>query len=219
MTDETIKDTPEEQDPPLIEKKRFLGQIIDNKYTGVMEYYDDDKNLVAQEAFDKGVLHGESRKYDLFHHLKEKITYKEGELHGPAEFYKNGIPLMHTNYAEGKQQGETTLYDEAGMVRSRIQYAQGLRHGTSMSYDSLGRVQQVLHYTQDLLDGPLLAYYPSGSLMESGNYEHGKRQGEFKSYHENGVVQKILIFEKGRQMYPPQFFDINGYPLVTGIEK
>jgi antitoxin component YwqK of YwqJK toxin-antitoxin module len=214
MTDEQTK---EELTPPIVDNKRFVGETIDHQFCGVIEFYDDEKNLIAEQTFDKGVLHGESRKYDRFHKLTEKLTYHEGHLQGPAEFYKNDTPTMKANFSEGKQDGETILYDEAGMVQSRIQFAHGLRQGTLISYDPLGRVQQIQNYVQDLLEGPMTTYFPSGSLMEAGEYVQGKKQGEFISYYENGVVQQILVFDRGRQLYPPQLFDINGYPRLSGI--
>ena len=103
-------------------------------------------------------------------------------------------------------------------MSARVQFVQGLKQGTMISYDPLGRVRQIFNYAQDILEGPMMAYYPNGSLMESGNYVQGKKQGEFISYYENGIVRQILVFEEGRMLYPPQFFDVNGYALPRGVE-
>jgi antitoxin component YwqK of YwqJK toxin-antitoxin module len=216
MTDERTK---EELDPPIVGNKRLVGKTIDHQFSGIIESYDDDKNLISEQTFDKGILHGESRKYDSFHKLTEKLTYQEGRPQGPAEFYKNGIPLLKTNFSEGKQEGEAIFYDEAGMVHARVQFVKGLKHGTLISYDQMGRVQQIMNYFQDLLEGPTTTYFPSGSLMDAGNYVQGQKQGEFVSYYENGIVRQILVFDEGRQLYPPQLYDMNGYPTSTGIAR
>lgn len=214
MTDKIKK---EEKDPPIVDNKRFVGKIIDHQLCGIMEYYDDDKNLIAQLTFDKGIPHGEALKYDQFHRLTEKLTYKAGKLDGPAEFYQNGTPTLQTNFSEGKQDGEAIFYDEAGLIHARVQFAQGLKNGSMISYDQFGRIQRIMHYVQDLLEGPMANYYPNGSLIDAGNYVQGKKQGEFISYYENGIIRQILVFDEGRQLYAPQLFDMNGYPTSTGI--
>ncbi|MBP9692066.1 MAG: toxin-antitoxin system YwqK family antitoxin, partial [Alphaproteobacteria bacterium] len=161
---------------------------------------------------------GESLSYDEKQNLKEKITFHEGLSHGPAEFYKNGQPLMFTQFYKGKQHGETVFFDEAGMVTGRVQYEMGEKHGQSIAYDRMGRIQRIDNYQMGLLEGPSLAYYPNGSLLESGMYIQGLREGEFRSYYENGVVRQILTFDRGRLVRKPQLFDAQGFPTSLGIE-
>lgn len=197
---------------------RFLGDMVNNKMNGVLEKYDENKNLTSSSRYQNGVLHGESRTYDSAQNLKQKMTYSEGAPNGPAEFYKNGIPMMHTNFSNGNQHGEATLYDEAGMIRARIQYNQGKKHGTSISYDTQGRVQRVLHYHNGNLDGPHLSYYPSGAILESGNYVQGRKEGEFKTYYEDGALKKILVYDGGRLVRAPLLFDKEGAPMPAGIQ-
>jgi antitoxin component YwqK of YwqJK toxin-antitoxin module len=204
--------------PPISGEKRFVGQKIDHKMEGVLEHYDENGMLLASQSFEKGVLHGESLRYDTKQRLKEKITFHEGVPHGPAEFYKEGRPLMLTHFQRGKHQGETVHFDETGMIRGRIQYEEGKKYGQSITYDTLGRVKRIVHYQNDLLEGPSLTYYPNGSPLETGMYIQGLREGEFRSFYENGAVRQILTFEKGRLIRKPQFFDAQGTPTSRGIE-
>lgn len=213
------KKASEEHPPSPPEKQRFVGTTIDHKRCGVMESYDDDGNLIAKQTLDHGLFHGESLKYDKFNKITEKLTYHTGKLQGPAEFYKNGIPLLQTQFFEGKQEGEAIFYDEAGVVSARVQFTQGLKQGTMIAYDPLGRIRQVLNYVQDVLEGPMSSYYPNGCLMDAGNYVQGQKQGEFRSYYENGVIRQILVFDAGRMIYAPQLFDTNGYPTSHGVES
>ena len=108
MTNPEQEET-EEKPSPISEKQKFIGQTIDNQLCGVMEFYDDEENLIANQTFDKGLLQGESFKYDQFHKITEKLTYQAGKLEGPAEFYNNGTPLLQTHFSEGKQKNSKSF--------------------------------------------------------------------------------------------------------------
>mgnify|MGYP000125418936 CR=1 FL=1 len=64
------------QEPPPFQKKRFLGQKIDGQLHGVLEQYGDNEQLLSHQSFEKGILHGEARRYEASQQLKEKINYK-----------------------------------------------------------------------------------------------------------------------------------------------
>lgn len=185
--------------------------VVDGKLQGLVQAHDQEGNLLSHHYYEDGLLQGEARKYDSRQRLRDRVTYLNGEPHGPAEFYQNGRAVMHTHYKFGEHHGETTYYDpNSGMVTARVNHQDGKKHGTAITYDAHGKPQRVLHYVENELDGPAFSYHSDGGVLQEGHYVQGRKHGQFTTYYKNGETRKVEFYENGRQTRKPVFFSPDG---------
>jgi antitoxin component YwqK of YwqJK toxin-antitoxin module len=64
--------------------------------------YRDDGSLLAEETYDRGVLHGPYRDY-----------------------WSNGVVSLEGQYADGQQEGEWRFYNEDGSLREKLYFERG----------------------------------------------------------------------------------------------
>jgi antitoxin component YwqK of YwqJK toxin-antitoxin module len=78
------------------------------------------------------------------------LNYVKGQIHGPAEFFHEGVRVRKSNYKEGLLEGE------------------------SVDFDKQGTIVQTCVYRANVLHGPMRRFWPTGELMEEVVYRNGK---------------------------------------------
>jgi antitoxin component YwqK of YwqJK toxin-antitoxin module len=76
----------------------------------------------------------------------------------------------------------------------------------------------IQQFQMDLLDGQSVTYYPNGKILEIGSYVQGRKHGEFDTFYDTGVLKSRLVFDMGRPVRKPEFFNANGRPMSPGID-
>jgi antitoxin component YwqK of YwqJK toxin-antitoxin module len=72
--------------------------------------------------------------------IMREETYTEGVLHGPVrEYFQGGGKKMEANYVDGRPNGAVRRYHPNGKVENLERYKNRLRHGWWINYDPNGK--------------------------------------------------------------------------------
>ena len=109
---------------------------------------------------------------------KQKIktfgTLINGKLQGQyLEYSENGIPLLITNYKNGKQYGSAKKYYSNGNIHIKGSMKEDLAHGKFVFFYKDGERQSIKNFKDGIYDGYYMEFYPNGAIKIKGNYEAG----------------------------------------------
>ena len=114
-----------DEDGLLYAKGNYIRTLKDS----IWKYFNN-KRIVGQEEFSKGVKNGRS------------IT-----------FFEDGKPALESNWLNGVQNGVTRSFYPSGNKKSEVMYKDGKRNGVSLVYYESGLQEIVGHYIDDNADG------------------------------------------------------------------
>ena len=99
--------------------------------------------------------------------------YVQGKLEGKSLTYDNAGQLTSMlHFVAGELHGIVEFYSQGDCVR-RANYKQGALEGESLDFNRHGEIVQRSSYRSNLLDGYLLRYWPGGKIMERTLYSKG----------------------------------------------
>lgn len=123
------------------------GKLVDRKREGEWLYYHQDSDSIM---------------------LIE--NYRNDSLNGLQKtFYPNGQLAEKTEYLEGKQHGESFIYNEEGKVTKYYNYRNGQLHGQAIIYNAEGEKLQEGQYVEGKKSGTW-KYYSDGKLEKEENF-------------------------------------------------
>ena len=104
------------------------GNYDHGKKNGVWEYFYDDGIITLKSTYNKGVLEGESTRYDLKGNIIAILNYKNGRLTGEQTyFYSTDRPLSKGNMVNGKEEGNWQYYSPNGDIIGNVKYKNGIQ--------------------------------------------------------------------------------------------
>ncbi|MBL7963272.1 MAG: toxin-antitoxin system YwqK family antitoxin [Flavobacteriales bacterium] len=140
-------------------KKEIEGQVVNGEREGTWLYFNEDGSVQIQVIYERGAFIRERRMNGVFkeyyddEQVKEEVTYKNGEKHGPfTEYHANGKWAMRTvppdvergypadqervlqgqtkkregTYKNGQLEGEVKEYDEKGKLVRKLAFVNGM---------------------------------------------------------------------------------------------
>lgn len=139
---------------------------------------------------------GEFLKYNANDHLRERMNYKDGQLHGLYEKYSMvKEELMVTErgyYTNGKKDSLWTRFHFGTTQPMTVtHYKNGDKNGVEKQYNKDGVVTLESHFKDNQLNGPWKRFYDNGVLRDEATMENGKEVGERRSYYESGALQSL----------------------------
>jgi antitoxin component YwqK of YwqJK toxin-antitoxin module len=146
----------------------------------------------------------------VIHDEAGKVTHETnmlgGALHGETVLYSHDRIVARLQFQNGKQEGESTYYDDAGLMTMKGAYHDGHQHGETTYFDPNGKIVRKAQYEGGQLHGRLTDYYPaSGKAREVSHYKLGLLDGEFLRFAPDGKLEERLCYRKGRKVpCPPQ---------------
>lgn len=101
------------------------------------------------------------------------VYYKNGELHGPIEFSKEGLIVQKGNFLHGNKDGNWMTREEDGSV-STGNFVSDKKHGVwKVIWPKTGVVLRETAYSHDLKDGFEMLYHPSGKKLSQAFFRKG----------------------------------------------
>ncbi|MDT8400492.1 MAG: hypothetical protein RQ743_02265 [Bacteroidales bacterium] len=148
----------------------------------------------------------------------EKIDYLYGKKSGYYLKYKRdrsyGLYVWSSElYAADKRQGTAYLYYPDGSVKQTIPYIDGKKQGLSREYDEAGNIITLYEYNNDFLisrerinreddegvkQGPWKEFYASGNIKKEMTYRDGLLHGYYKEYNDKGVLSTTMLYDNGK---------------------
>ena len=125
------------------------GEFYDQKKHGVWQYFEN-KQLIAEDTYNKGTLDGTSSIYwqtTKNKQIAEIKNWSQGEKDGPwLWFYESGQVRMNANYAHNKLDGKFTVYYANGVQLLSGVYKNDRRDGDWIYKNEDGSTKIVLKY-------------------------------------------------------------------------
>lgn len=183
---------------------RVIGGAFDLHYAsqqhwlfdGISKVWDEEGRLLAEIAYDMGMLHGESKYYYQNGQLKTRIPYKKRRVHGAiCLYYPNGHLQKKTYYQHGKKHGSSLgyweneepslfeeyaedrllnaiYYDQKGTVVSQVEDGYGFRAEFSGDF-----LSQKVEYQEGIPEGCVILYASCGKVTGKYHQKEGKKHG------------------------------------------
>lgn len=122
--------------------------------------------------------------------LRSSISYRKGELHGPAMWYhRNGNKREEFHYISGVLNGPAVRWYYSGHRQSEDMYVNGRRTGLSRTWNEDGTLIKAEEFENDTLHGSFQTYHPNGVAMVVGSYYKGLYDGFW--VYQNQAGQKV----------------------------
>jgi len=160
---------------------------------------------LSESAQRSWVFDGKNLIWDEDGHLIAEIAYEKGMLHTPSTyFHSNGQIKKIIPYFRDQIDGQVIEYDDHGNVIASMQYADGLKEGTAIRYSDHEKVIYEEKYSHDLL---LSAKYfdPLGAL-----YSKIENGSGYQAIFSDGTLQKRIEFQIGSPKGTVELFNKQG---------
>lgn len=157
--------------------EKGFGQAIERTYTGALkakkeilkgylsfqeEYYPQG-SLKETTQYKLGVINGEKKTFTQTGEPLACEEYVDGQLHGKATYYRNGVRHYDISYLFGAKNGFETHYIDGEHIAHQICWENNLKHGPETYY---------------MTAGPITHFYYQGGEVSRGSYEEMVRLDE-----------------------------------------
>lgn len=153
-------------------------------FEGHAYVWDEEGNLTADIAYEKGKLQGDSLYYHPNGNIWQRTSFSDHEINGTYEIYlDNGDLLQKTQYHQGKRNGFSFRYWNRNRIATEENYQDDLLlYGRY--YDSQGQMINEINE-----GGGYRAIFGKSEIAELQEYRHGIQEGEVKVF---GNDQKLI---------------------------
>lgn len=167
-------------------------KINDDRYlevskNGTISLFNKNDIKISEGAMSVGKRVGTWTFYDEATGRKKAIeTYKNGKLHGIAEYYyPNGVKRLYGEYKNGERSGIWKSSSTSGNIYEVISFEQGKANGIATYYDTV-----------------------TNKIIGEGKHKNGKRTGQWYFYANlSGKVYGAEYYENGLMEGPASYYD------------
>ncbi len=128
-----------------------------------------------------------------------QLNEKEEPIGNWEWFFPNGKTARKSTFVAGKLDGETTYYNDKGILLSRNQYKDNLLEGLGENYKLIGYKYEEVNYTNDKQNGTKVGFYQDGSKRYELDMKDGKENGDYTMYFDDGKVMVKSKFKDGEK--------------------
>lgn len=128
------------------------------------EYDSDEKVETEYRGLAQGTL------INTFDQVRDSNPVPDGLIN---EYYSDGKVETSSHYKNGKLNGLTQKFDQAGVLREEINYVDGIEEGEHKQYDNYGKLQAKWSDRNGKRDGVYQGYFADGKLAEERRYADG----------------------------------------------
>lgn len=129
------------------------------------------------------------------------ITTLNGEAaHGILFFLNaNGDTIRKTEYANGKENGESTAWYDNGQVAEIRKYVNGRKEGTHFGWYSNGTPKFIYHFGKDVYEGEYVEWYSNGQTFRKQNFIAGHESGRQQIWFQGGQIKSNYIIKNNKR--------------------
>jgi antitoxin component YwqK of YwqJK toxin-antitoxin module len=140
-------------------------------------------------------------------------TYKDGILEGPFRmFYNNGTLKSEVKYENGKEVFYEDYYTHGGLQTKAI-YGKRNELLKIQVFDSYGAIDIQYPIKNGNIDGEVVKFYRNGTVAERTKYIDGKSTNVVSGFYPTGAKQYLAYLTDNGQLIGGAFFDPTGKKL------
>jgi hypothetical protein len=147
-----------------------------------MEDRDEVGTVRRRYAMAGGALQGVMETFDADGNPESRMSFRNGQLHGPATIFQAGRPAVEMRYVDGALDGEVRSFDPAGRLTAVTGFLTGKRSGPSLIYRPDGTMFRREMWEGDQMHGPVEEFNPDGSLLRRSTYVANMLHGEVLTF-------------------------------------
>lgn len=123
-------------------------------------YYNSSGQLIAEENYNKGMLHGVSKIYSAKDgSLLEETNWVNGLKHGMyTNYYTNGALRTKMFYSYNKMHGSFENYYENGKLKNKGTYAKDFRKGKWVNYNENGKELKIEYFDKGITTAMFMGF-------------------------------------------------------------
>lgn len=144
-----------------------------------------------------GVLQGVMETFDADGMPETRMSFRDGQLHGPALIYQSGRPAVDMVHQDGRLHGPVRSFDPAGRLTAVTGFVDGKRSGETLIFRPEGSLLRRESWLDNQLHGIVEEYQPDGSLLRRSHYVAGILHGEVETFGDEGDGPEMVVFDKG----------------------
>lgn len=204
-----------------------------------LEFYENGKPKVIGTGVN-GLKQGEWKYYNAEGQLIKVSNYVDGQEFGSTEYYNDGI-IKSEQIFEGDKLKIIKYYSEDGKIALTQEFLSPQGKIKITRYSPSGfKIEETVKDSRQIYS--ILTYYETGQVKEQSRndndgtltidtfYENGAKkqagilknnlpQGSWLYYYPTGKIAREIIFEHGKLMEVPQYYDSKGGKLDVGTLK
>ncbi len=120
-----------------------------------------------------------------------------------------------STYVDGKRQGMTWWYNDAGKVKSKVNFDNDKENGLYTSYYDNGKKKLTVKYVNGQKHGMQKNYYDNGQLGSQVKYDMGRREGIMTEWDSQGFKASEVFYKHNYKVGLKKYFDHKGNIIRT----
>ena len=199
---------------------RFRYPMLSGKFHGICRCWAGNEQLIVEEFYEHGKLHGISKEWHESGVLKRLSVYMMGELRSEEKWFWTGQIESKSFFANGKLDGVRRTWLPSGELGSEYEYRIGLPlwgkqwysaeqiaceenfkegrlHGVQKGWHFCGVVKHECRYLDGAPDGAQRTWFSDGRLQSEYHYREGRRHGLCQEWKKNGDLRSRKYYLRG----------------------
>ncbi|OQA51282.1 MAG: MORN repeat variant [Candidatus Omnitrophica bacterium ADurb.Bin292] len=196
---------------------RFRYPMNNGKFHGVCRCWAGNEQLIVEEFYEHGKLHGVSKEWYDSGAIKKQSMHLKGEPCSEREWHENGQAASESVFVKGKLSGTRRAWYRDGQPQSEYGYRDGLPvwgkqwyfggqiaceenfregrlYGAQRGWYQNGVVKHECRYLDGMPDGVQRTWFPDAQLQAEYHYREGRRHGLCQDWDERGELIKRKYF-------------------------
>ncbi|MDR2221480.1 MAG: hypothetical protein LBE34_01960 [Flavobacteriaceae bacterium] len=125
------------------------GKTINGLYEGVWKYYYSHGPLLSEINYVAGIPNGQIKKYNCIGELEEDFFVTDNVMTGLYSYYASGQLNYTAYYKEGELHGPTNYYYDYPIIKNKQFYTNGVKSGKDIYYLQNGTPYRIDNYENE----------------------------------------------------------------------
>ena len=177
---------------------RFRYPMLDGKFHGICRCWARNEQLIVDEFYENGKLHGVSKEWYESGAIKKQSVHLKGEPCSESSWHEQGQIASECTFVKGKLSGLRRAWYPDGKPKSEYEYQDSCPVSGKQWYAN-GQLACDERFRDGKLHGPQGGWYEDGSPKHECRYVDGRLHGVQKTWFADGQLQSECHYLEGRR--------------------
>ena len=187
----------------------YQGYFKDDKPVGEWIRYYESGQVKARIKYINSSDSADAELFDPYGKKMAEGSYLNEKREGLWQFFSENIKVSEEEYKDGKKHGISRRFYPTGEILDMSEWRNGIQEGDYSIFFKSGKPYMQCKYRNGKRNGICIAYQETGSIEMEAYYSNNLRDGEWKYYDKNGISSYILKYSNGKLLNPEVVDSIN----------